>query len=59
MNVGDDGSNEPGLFELIRSDFRRQARMFGWRRVPASESFWLTAQERLSSQGLRVLALCR
>ena len=55
MNVDDDGSNETGLFELIRSDLRRQARMFGWRRVPASESFWLTVDFRVRSK-IRVIA---
>jgi magnesium-transporting ATPase (P-type) len=27
--------------------------------VPFTEGFWIQAQEQLSSQGLRVLALCR
>ena len=38
---------EPGLLALIRSDLRRQAKMFGWRRVPVSESFWFTVDFRV------------
>ena len=38
---------KPGLLELIRSDFRRQAEMFGWKRVPVSESFWFTVDFRV------------
>ena len=37
----------PGLISLIRSDFRRQAEMFGWKRVPVSESFWFTVDFRI------------
>ena len=37
-------------FELIKSDFRRQAEMFGWKRVPVSESFWLSVDFRIRNR---------
>lgn len=48
-NAGDEtaGGGAPGLFDLIRSDFGRQAEMFGWKRVPVSESFWFTVDFRV------------
>ena len=58
------GESDLGLIPLIRSDFRRQAEMFGWKRVPVSESFWFTVDFRvrhriqaIASRPLRILLI--
>lgn len=38
------------LAAVIRSDFRRQAEMFGWKRVLVSEGFWFTVDFRIRTR---------
>ena len=44
---GVEDRDDLGLLALTRSDLRRQVEMFGWKRVPVAESFWLSVDFRI------------